>query len=68
MKENTTWYWEQKQKQKGIIVPTRTIVYPCLDVMVVKYFHGIPRSFCSRNKSIQALQRHPICFIDSDDD
>ena len=41
MQENKSWYWEQKQKQQVKIVPTHTIVHPCLDLMVVKYVHGI---------------------------
>ena len=53
MQENKSWYWEQKQKQQFIIFPTRTILHPYLDIMVVKYFHDNPRSFFNRNKARQ---------------
>ena len=35
MKDNTKWYWEQSTQQNNIIIPTRTIVYKCLDIMTV---------------------------------
>ena len=49
MKEKANWYWDQKNQQQVIIVPTRTIVHTCLDVVAVKYVHDITRSICSRN-------------------
>ena len=36
--------------------------------MAVKYAHNIPRSVCNRNRTKQALQRHPICLTDSYND
>ena len=44
--EKTKLYWEKKQQQ-FIIVPLRTIVHPCLDVMAVKDVHNIPKTICS---------------------
>ena len=41
MQEEINWYWDQKQQQQVIIVPTRTIVHPCLDVVTVKGVHDI---------------------------
>ena len=35
MQDNTKWYWEQSPQQNNIIVPTRTIVHPCLDFTTV---------------------------------
>ena len=32
MQENTNWYCKQPPLQHTIIVPTRTIIHPCLDV------------------------------------
>ena len=32
VQENTNWYWKQQPLQQTIIVPTRTILRPCLDV------------------------------------
>ena len=51
MQENKKRYWEQKNRQQVIIFPTRTIAHPFLDVVAVKYVHGIPRNFCNRNQS-----------------
>ena len=44
MQENTNWYWDQKNQQRVIIVPTLIIVHPCIDVVTVKYVHGINKS------------------------
>ena len=35
MKENTNWYWKQQPLQETIIVPTRTILHPRLDVIII---------------------------------
>ena len=68
MKENTKWYWEQKQKQQVIVVPTCNILHPCIDVMVVKGVHNNPNSIFNRNQSIQVLKINPIYLTESDND
>ena len=68
MQENTNWYWYQEKKQQVIIVPTITIVNTCLDVVVVKYVHDIPKSIFNRNHAKQALRKHTIFMTDSDYD
>ena len=68
MQEKTNWYWEQKQQQQFIIIPTRTTVHICLDVMAVKYVHNIPGSVCKINQKKRSLQRHLIFLTDSDHD
>ena len=50
MQKKIKWYWGQKQQQKAIIFPTRTIIHTCLDVVIVKHFHAIPRSDFHRNQ------------------
>ena len=50
MQEKKKCYWDQKQQKQVIIVPTLTIVHPCVDVVVVKYAHNIFRSICNRNQ------------------
>ena len=35
IQDNTKWYWEKSPQQNNLLVPTRTIVHPCLDVMTV---------------------------------
>ena len=65
MQENTTCYWEQKQKQQVIISPTHTILHSCINFVVVKYVNDIPRSVCNRNQAKHNLQRNTICIIES---
>ena len=55
MQENTKCYWEKKHQQQVIIFPTLTIVNPCIDVMLVKYVHDIPRNACNRNQVKQYM-------------
>ena len=66
MKYSTKWYWEQTQQQNNILVPTRTILHPCLDIMVVTEVKEIPNSLCNRNQAHKSIQRHSICLTDSD--
>ena len=68
MKENINWYWDQKQHQKVIIVPTFKFLHWCLDVVAVRDVHGITRSVCNRNQAKKYLQRHHICLTYSDRD
>ena len=51
MQENTNWYWKQQTLQHNIIVPTRTILHPHLDVIIIRYVQEIPKKICSRNKA-----------------
>ena len=46
IKENTNWYWKQKPLQQNIIVPTRTIIHPRLDVIIIRYVQYIPKNVC----------------------
>ena len=50
MQENTNWYWKQQPIQQTIILPTRTILHPCLDVIIIRYVQDIPKKLCSRNQ------------------
>ena len=50
------------------MVPTRTIVHPCLDVVSVKGVHDIPRGVCNINQAKKALQINHICLTDFDHD
>ena len=59
-KSTTTWYWEKTHKKQVIVIPTCTILNPCLDVFVVKYVQDIPRSICNRNQARRDLQRRLI--------
>ena len=61
IQENTRWYWEQLPQQNNIIVPTCTIVYPCLDVMI-----KIKKRVCNKNQELKTIQRRNICLTDSD--
>ena len=68
MQENTNWYWKQQPLQQTIIVPTRTILHPRLDVIIIRYVQDIPKNLCSRNQAKKAIQRHPIIMTDADYD
>ena len=48
MQENTNFYWKQYSLQHNIIVPTRTIHHPCLDVVRITDVQYIPKSVCNR--------------------
>ena len=50
VQENTNFYWKQQPLQHTIIVPTRTIIHPRLDVIILRYVQDIPKHICSRNK------------------
>ena len=43
--EDTNWYLEHKNQKKIIIVLTRTIVHPCLDIMEVNMFLILSKLF-----------------------
>ena len=49
MQENTNWYCKQQPMQQTIIVPTRTVLHPRLDVILIRYIQDIPKNLCSSN-------------------
>ena len=51
MQEKSEWFWEKKYQQQAIVVPSLTIVHPCLDVMVMKYVNYIPRGVGNKNQA-----------------
>ena len=65
MQENYSWYWKQQPLQHTIIVPTRTIIHPCLGVVIITYVQYIPKNVYTRIQSKEAIQRRPICMTDS---
>ena len=68
MKENSNWYWKQESMKHNIIVPTRIILHPCLDVVRIIDVHGIPKTVCNRIQAKKSIQRHSIFLIDTDYD
>ena len=48
MQENTNWYWKQQPMQQTIIVTTRTILHPRVDVIKYLYGKDIPKNLCIR--------------------
>ena len=44
MQENTNLYWKQQPLKHTIMVPTRTILHPCLDVIIIRYVQDIPKN------------------------
>ena len=47
MQENTNWYCKQQPLKHNIIVPTRTILHPRLNVIIIRYSQDIPKNVCS---------------------
>ena len=68
MQENKKCYWEGKNHQQLIVVPTHAIVHTCLDVFVVKDVHDITRGAFNITQTRKDLQRHLICLTDYDND
>ena len=54
MQENNNWYWKQQPLQQNIIVPTRKILHPCLDAIIIRYVQDILKKL---NKSAIAFGR-----------
>ena len=68
VQEYTNWYWKQQPLQQTIIVPTRKILHPHLDVIIIIYVQDIPKNVCNRIQAKKSIQRHPICMEDADYD
>ena len=68
MQENTNWYWKQQPLQQNIIVPTRTIIHPRLDVITIRYVQDTPKMFCNSIQEKESTRRHPISMTDADYD
>ena len=62
IQEKNDCYWDKKNNQQVIIVPTKTIVHPCIDVVAVKDVQDIPKIICNIN------HLHPIYLNESDHD
>ena len=50
MQENTNWYWKQQPLKHTIIVPTRTILHPRLDVIIISYIQDTHKDVCGINQ------------------
>ena len=50
------------------MVPTRTILHPSLEVIIIIYVQEIPKKLCGRNEAKKSTQRHPIIMTDADYD
>ena len=51
-----------------MIVPTRTIAHPCIDITVVKDIADIPKIVCNKKQAQKEMQRFPIFITDADND
>ena len=56
MKANTNWYWEDNGNKYSVIIATRTIVHPCLDVATIKYVADLPHSLCNKKHAKDLLK------------
>ena len=69
MQVDTNWYWNQQPQQHVIIVPTRRLLHPRLEVNTRTDFHAISKSvLCTRTQAEKCKSRNPICLNDSDYD
>ena len=66
--KKTNCYWKQQPLQQTIIVPTRKILHPRLDVITIRYVQDIPKNVYNRIQAKKAIQRHPIIINDTDYD
>ena len=66
MQENTNWNWKQQTLQHTIIFPTRTLLHPRIDIIIIRYVKDIHNNICSRNQVKKSIQRHPIIMTDAD--
>ena len=64
----TIWHWKQQPFQQTIIVPTRTILHPILEVIIIRYVQDTPKKLCGRSKAKKGIRRHPIIVTDADYD
>ena len=58
----------EKLLRQTIIVPTRTIIHPRLDVIIIRYVQDIPKNVCNRIQENIYIQRNHIYLIDADYD
>ena len=55
MKENTNWCWKQQPLEQTIIVPTRTILHPHIDVIIIRDVQDIHNNVCNRIQEKRAI-------------
>ena len=65
MHENTNWYWKQQPLQQKIIVPTRKILHPSLEFIIIRYVQYTPKKLCGSNKEEKEIQINPIIMTDA---
>ena len=68
MQENTNWYCNQQPLQQTIIVTTRIILHPRLDVITIRYVQDIHKNLYNRIQAKKSIQRHPIIMTDANYD
>ena len=64
----TNCYWKQQPLQQTIIVITRKIIHPRLDVITIRYVQDIPKNIFIRIQAKKFIQRHPSIMNDADYD
>ena len=56
MKESTNWFWHQHPQQEVITVPTRTLLYPRIDVTEITDIYDKSKSVCNRTQEKKPYQ------------
>ena len=60
MQENTNFYWKQQPLRQTIIVTTRKILHPRLNVIIIRYVQDVPKNVCNKIQAKKSIQRNPI--------
>ena len=63
MQVKNNGYWKQQPPQQNIIVPTRTILHPRLDVIIIIDVQDIPNNFCNRIQSKSHTKKSYLYYI-----
>ena len=50
MRSNTNWHWKKLGTKESVVISTRTIVHPYLDVSTIKYVADILIILCNKNR------------------
>ena len=56
---------EKQPLQQTIIVPTRTMIHPRIDIITIRYVQDIPKNVCNMIQEKKATQRNTISMTDA---
>ena len=59
---------KQQTFQHNVIVPTRKIIHPRLEVIIIRYVQYICKKRFGRREAKKVIQRYPVIVTDADYD